>query len=123
MFLRRKRKPEFAEIDTLISESLTIEGNLRGEGTIRADGTVKGDVDLKGDVIIGEKGRVEGNIQADNVLVAGKVEGCITARGRAEILSSGEVHGDITSQVLVVEEGGAFTGTSKMLRTRQEGSN
>ncbi|NSW84594.1 MAG: polymer-forming cytoskeletal protein [Syntrophothermus sp.] len=116
MVLKRKKQREFGDIDTIISHRLTIEGNLHGEGSIRADGIIEGDVDLRGDLIIGDKGTIKGNIQADNVLIAGRVEGSINARGRAEILASGEVQGDITCQALVIEEGGCFTGTSRMLR-------
>lgn len=114
--LKRKKGHEFGNIDTIISSRITIEGNLRGEGSIRTDGLIEGDVDLKGDLVIGEKGAIKGNIRVDNVLIAGKVEGYVNARGRAEILASGEVQGDITSQALVIEEGGCFTGTSRMLR-------
>lgn len=118
---KSSKNPNFNHIETLVSSRVHIKGDLKGEGSARIDGQVEGDIDLKGDLVVGEKGLVKGGIRVDNILVAGVVEGHITARGRAEVVSSGEVVGDIDAGTLVIEEGGIFTGTSRM--PREKGKN
>ena len=55
---------------SLISPSQRIVGNLRSQGEVQIDGTVDGDV-LANTLIIGEKGTINGESVADDVVVRG----------------------------------------------------
>lgn len=116
---KRSRTPEFENIDTVIANQVLIKGRLAAEGSARIDGCVEGEVDIKGDVVLGEKGYIQGNINASNLLIGGKIEGNVITSGRTEILATGEVVGDIAADILVIEEGAIFRGTSKMVREKQ----
>ena len=72
------------------------KGNLRGSGGVRIEGAFEGDIPLRGLVVVGETGRVTcENLRANSVIVAGTVNGCITAE-KLDIRSTGRVWGDVT---------------------------
>lgn len=58
-------------------------------------------------------------VQADNVVVSGRIEGSISAR-RLEIIAGGTVEGDVHIVDLVIEPGGRFNGSSKILVEQAE---
>lgn len=100
--------------DTVIGEGSVFEGRIRSEAGVRIEGAITGDVESSGDVIIGEKGVVKSNISARNIIIAGAVQGNVTAKEKLTILSSGRLNGNTTTASLVIEEGGIFSGSSKM---------
>ena len=102
-------------INTIIGEDVEIEGTIRTTGLIRIDGTLKGEGRCKGPVIIGESGRIQGNITAENVLVAGMVTGNLYVNERLEITETGKIFGDIAAKSLIISEGGILKGKSSML--------
>lgn len=97
-------------IENVIGPTASLKGDLICEGGVRIDGVFVGRVESQGNVIIGEAAKVEAEIRGNNVSVSGAIKGNITAAGRLEILSGGQVLGDITVDSIVVDEGGVFTG-------------
>lgn len=95
---------------SLISENLTIEGNVIGEGEVQIDGVVRGDVRV-GKVTVGETGHVEGAIYAESVEIRGRIIGEITAK-QVRLYATGYVDGDITHEQLAMETGAFFQGRS-----------
>lgn len=98
------------KIENVIGPTASLKGDLICEGGVRIDGVFVGRVESQGNVIIGEAAKVEAEIKGNNVSVAGAVKGNINALGRLEILSGGQVMGDITVDSFVVDEGGVFAG-------------
>lgn len=101
-------------IENVIGPTASVKGDLVCEGGVRIDGVFVGRVESQGNVIVGEAAKVEADVIGNNVSVAGAVKGNITAIGRLEILSGGQVLGDITVDSFIVDEGGVFTGQVKM---------
>lgn len=118
--LNKNSKQDFSGIETIIASKAAITGDVRSEGSLRIDGDLDGRIELKGDLVVGEKGRIKGTITLNNVLVAGRIEGDIKARGKVKIASTGTVFGDVESETFVVEEGGKFQGSCKMIVPIQE---
>jgi len=113
MFRRKRIHPD--STDTLIGEGTVVEGNLKSEASIRIEGRILGDIECKGDVTIGQKGVAHSNIHARNVVIAGHVRGNVTAQQSLAIHSTGRLQGNISTQKLVISEGGVFMGNSKMI--------
>ena len=84
---------------SLISPSLRIVANLRSQGEVQIDGTVDGDV-LANTLIIGEKGTINGESVADDVVVRGRVNGRIRA-GKMQLAKSAHVVGEIRYNISV----------------------
>lgn len=112
----KKKEMDGAEgFDTLIGVHSTFEGNLETEGILRVDGRIKGDLKVSGDVYIGNQAVITGNVHANNVNLAGTVEGNIHAKGVLRILSTARLFGDIHVHSFVADEGGIFQGKCSMV--------
>lgn len=114
MSKERKNFADSEQLDTLIGKEILAEGTLDSEGDIQINGQFKGNIKSHGDVIIAEHAKVKAEIIAINVYVAGEVDGNINATERLEILETGRVNGNVTSQALSIEPGGILKGSSTM---------
>ena len=95
---------------SLLSENLTVEGNIIGEGEVQIDGTVRGDVRVNR-LTIGETGHVEGQVFCETVEVRGRVIGTLSAK-QVRLYGTAYVDGDITHEQLSIETGAFFQGRS-----------
>ena len=95
---------------TVVGRGAQVEGTLVSTESIRIDGQAKGKIAARGDVILSSHSHVEADIRAQNVVSGGTLKGTITARTRTEVAQGGRVEGTIRSKVLVVSEGGLFSG-------------
>jgi len=98
-----------------IDQGVTMEGTLTVTGTFRIDGNVKGNVISDQTLILGENAKVEGQIEGNRVVIAGRYDGVIFAKGRVEIQPKGVVTGEVHSPCLVIDPGGIFDGRCHML--------
>ena len=117
-----KKKPEQTytpsssseRVTTVLGPGINWKGDLRGKGGVRIEGTLEGEIAVRGLVIIGETGRVTcQTFEADNVIVAGAVNGQILAK-KLEIRATGRVYGDVTTQSFSTEEGAFLRGKVTM---------
>ena len=97
-----------------LDRGVKLEGTLELAGTFRIDGEVKGTVRCKERLIVGENGRLEGEIECTIVSVAGKINGKLSGSNRVEILPSGVVEGEVHTPCLVIEAGGVLEGRCHM---------
>lgn len=98
-----------------IDRGVTLEGTLQFTGTFRIDGNVKGNIVSEQTVVLGEGAKVEGQIEGNRVVIAGRFDGVIFAKGRVEIQPKGVVTGEVHSPCLVIDPGGIFDGRCHML--------
>lgn len=120
MLGRKKNEKKLEEakgkVETILGTGTSMDGDINTKGSLRIEGKInKGNIRAEGDVFIGESGEVNTSIEARNVVIAGKVNGNITALKKIEILPSGNLSGDIKSKVLKIEEGAVFNGVSEIL--------
>jgi len=98
---------------SIISEDLTITGNLQSEGEIQIDGTVIGDIQSH-DLLVGETAHIKGEVVAEAIRVHGKVVGQIKALN-VSLAKSAHVVGDILHDNLSIETGAFLEGHCKRL--------
>lgn len=100
--------------ETLIGPGTTVQGSLQLIDSVRIDGKVIGNVQTsqgnRATVAIGPTGEVVGHISAFRVIVAGKVEGNITALERVELSHDCLVQGDISYGSINVQHGARLQG-------------
>lgn len=106
-------------VETIVGVNSEVTGNISSEGSIRVDGKLLGNVSTKGNLIIGEKGFLEGDTVAKNVVVAGNIVGNIRAIDKVEINKTGALEGDMVAKIVVIEDGAKFTGNCKMENSAQ----
>ncbi len=91
---------------TIIGDRISIEGDIRGQENLIIEGTMKGKIALeKHQVTVGPKGRVEGEIHADNVTISGHLVGNIFASGKVKITKEADFSGEIKARSISVEDG------------------
>jgi cytoskeletal protein CcmA (bactofilin family) len=93
-----------------VDASSELEGRLRCKQTLRIDGCIKGEVECEKTVLVGEGARVFASIAADEVQIAGLVEGDIAARRKITLQRTAVVSGDLTTPGIVIEEGAKLKG-------------
>ena len=112
-------KPKGGARETVISNDLTIHGNVSSEGIVRLEGTIIGDMNCTS-LVVENDGAIAGNISADEVKVHGRVEG--TVHGKNVMLhSSAFVEGDIYHQGIGIEMGTQYDGRIKWVKDAEEG--
>ncbi len=101
------------KLETILGSGSELKGELCAQGTVRIDGFMDGDVRAES-VIVGESGRILGNVKARSVVVGGRVDGNIDADEIAELKEKSHVSGEIRAARLSVSEGAVFDGQSRM---------
>ena len=109
------RKSE-QKLETIVGNESTVTGELNIKGTLRVDGVIEGDV-FADWVIVGETGRLHGNVKSRGMVVGGRVEGNIDASEIVELKGKGQVTGEICTTKLAMSEGAFFDGHSVMKKT------
>ncbi len=87
-----------------------VEGKLKCTDSLRIDGKVKGAIECAVKVAIGYSSKINATIEADSVVVAGEVNGDITARSKVTIERTGRVTGNLCTPGIVIQEGAKLEG-------------
>jgi len=98
----------------LISNGTEITGDIRSHGDIRIDGVLIGNLNTKGKVVIGNTGKVKGEVVCKNSEVSGEIEGKINVTQLLTLKISSAIKGDIITNKLSIEPGARFTGNCNM---------
>ncbi len=103
-----RRSPETAEQLTIIGAQLTIDGDVECHGDVQIFGLVEGNV--RGETVIVEYGGlVEGGVFAQKLVVAGSVNGPVTATD-IRVEGTAKIIGNITHNMLTIEPGAILEG-------------
>jgi cytoskeletal protein CcmA (bactofilin family) len=105
---KQSEKPRDGFSINSLSEGSSVTGNLIAVSDLRIDGTVNGNIECSERVIIGETGKVEGDIKSKSAIIQGKLNGSLLVSDSLEVHSKASIHGDITTSKLIVENGAIF---------------
>lgn len=98
----------------VLNSDVEIKGNVKFSGELTFDGKLDGEVSSDGVLNLGDSTVVKGNINAQAVVVRGKVTGNIVAREKIDIKGKAELFGDIKASRLSIEEGVTFVGKTEV---------
>ena len=100
-----------SEPETVIGETLQIEGTLRFERLLRLDGKFEGDLVSTGDLIVGPRGELVGDVRdMADLVVFGKVIGNINV-DHLELCGAASIYGDVTCKTLLMDPTVVLVGT------------
>lgn len=105
------KKKDKDKMIAFLGKDTVFEGKLAFCGMVRIDGIYKGTVAAVGTLIIGESGRVEGDVQTTYAVVNGEIHGNIFATESIEIRAPGKVFGDICAPTVIIHNGVVFEGS------------
>lgn len=106
--------------NNIIGEGSVLKGNLSSSGNVRLEGKVIGDLSSSSKVACGETSVVDGNVVAENAEIAGKVTGKVTVSELLILKSTASIHGDISTDNLIIESGANFNGACSMGKEEPE---
>ena len=113
---------EVGDVVSIIGPGMKITGDCESDGTIRVEGAVEGTVKAAKSVVVGKDGIVVGDITTQDAIVAGRVNGSVTAESRVELQASCRIQGDIRSRRVKLEEGGHKALRTAVMKTIQHKS-
>ena len=93
---------------SVIATDVKITGSIAAGNDVQINGLVEGDVQCV-HLAIGEGGKVIGKISAEEVTLAGAVEGPIAAT-KVELLATAQVSGDVSYREIRIELGARISG-------------
>lgn len=119
---RNEPSKELGDVVSIVGPGMKIVGDCSSDGTIRVEGKVEGSVKAGKSVVVGKDGKVKGDISTQDAIIAGEVNGSVTADSRIELQSTCRVQGDIRSRRVKLDEGGRVDGQLHMGATAAGGS-
>ncbi|MEO6515727.1 MAG: polymer-forming cytoskeletal protein [Steroidobacteraceae bacterium] len=124
MFRRQQKSGPL--IDTLVSASTRIQGDLQFSGGLHLEGAVAGNVRAASDaasrLVISETAVVEGSVVAHMVELHGTVLGDIQARGRVVLGPRARVEGNLHYGTIEMAAGAHIKGKLIKLTGSEAGS-
>ena len=112
---RRKYSQESSLWAGFLDKAVRLEGTMEINGTLRLEAHVKGTIISSQTLMLGDNAHVEGQIEGNHVMISGRFDGVIFAKGRVEIQAKGVVTGEVHSPCMVIDPGGIFDGRCHML--------
>jgi cytoskeletal protein CcmA (bactofilin family) len=94
----------------VINRESRFEGVLSGKGNYVVMGTVVGDARLQGTVMIHADAQWTGDIDADVIIVSGRLHGAARARRQIEVTQTGCVTGTLSGPFIAIEETASIEG-------------
>ncbi len=95
-----------------------IEGTIRSDNSVRVDGIIKGKLICKNTLTVGLNGEIEGEIEAKNAIIGGKIKGKIKIAEKLVLESKSILIGELKASKLIIDEGAVFEGLSDMGRKK-----
>ena len=101
-------------VDTLIGQGCEINGDVLFSGGLHVDGTIRGNVIAEGGdsavLIVTEKGQIEGEVRAPNIVLNGVAIGDVWASTCVELAPKARVNGNIYYERIEMALGAEVNG-------------
>jgi excisionase family DNA binding protein len=104
------------EVEKVLDVDASMQGTLifKDSVNLKINGRFEGVLNTKGSLMIGEQATVSADITGESIVIAGKVEGNVTALKSLKLIAPARLSGDIKTPSLSIAEGAIFDGHSKM---------
>lgn len=106
-----------ADLQTVIDETISVDGIIQGEEDLILEGSMKGRVELEKHIFtVGQKGRFDGDVCARDVVVKGCLKGSINAIDNLRISENADFFGEAKSKTISIEGGALVKGVFEIAR-------
>lgn len=110
MFNKDNKPEKFKDAETIIGASIKVKGNFNGQGDIVIEGSLEGSLKTEANVFIGEKAKVNANVEANEALINGEISGNIKIKNYLAIGKTAKIMGDVQCGEISIERGASITG-------------
>jgi cytoskeletal protein CcmA (bactofilin family) len=97
---------------SFIAADCSIQGKVVSSGDVKVDGIINGHIEVEGCLTLSPTAKVNADIKARIVRIAGELHGNIQAGELTELMATACVYGDIATASFKVERGARFVGSS-----------
>lgn len=111
---RAERRSGGGSSASVIGPGTTVVGSITMDDDLQIDGRLDGSVSTEGSVTVTDRGTVDGDIEAAEVVISGRVDGTIRVDQVARFRSGCQVTADVHTPSITVEEGGVVDGRLTM---------
>jgi cytoskeletal protein CcmA (bactofilin family) len=94
----------------LIGATMRITGDIYAKDEIQLNGEVTGSLKCDHRLTIGESGKADASLEADEVVIGGTVKGNVEAAKRIVLRKGANLVGDVKTAGIVIEDGAYFRG-------------
>ncbi len=113
--MKANKKPNYERPATVIGKDAIIEmGNLKSKSSVQINGVLQGDATVDASLVVGQGGKLSGNAKASFILVAGLIEGNVTATEQLHLTKTGVINGDVECDSIIIDDGAVLNGGCKM---------
>ncbi len=116
----RNKKKEQAPIKIEHEKVLDVDASMQGSMTfrdpvnLRINGKFEGNLDTRGSLTIGQNAEVQADIIGEDIIVAGKVIGNVTASNSLSLTATAHLSGNIRTPRLDISSGALLQGKCDM---------
>ena len=103
-------------IATTLGSETDFSGTMRFSTSLKIDGKFEGEIESTGFLYIEQGADVKANIKVRSIVVGGIVRGNVIATEKLEMLSTGQVFGNVTTAKLKIADGVVFEGKCEMIK-------
>jgi cytoskeletal protein CcmA (bactofilin family) len=114
MLFKRRIQDSSNAPTTYVAASTKIVGTITGKGAYVFCGAVEGNCEIEGPLTLAAGAHWRGTVKASDIVVAGVVEGDVSAAQRVEILGTARVTGSLSGNSIAVAEGAIIEGEIKV---------
>ena len=108
------KKIRSSKIDTLIGQSIELDGDLNFSGGLHLDGKVNGNVTAeKGSnsvLVVSEQGQISGDVNVPYAVINGTIKGNVYAGEKLELSNKACINGNVHYNVLEMASGASVNG-------------
>ena len=103
-----------------IGPSISIKGEVHAQEPLTIAGHVDGTIDVSGHALtVTESATVDADIMAQTIVIAGKVDGHLSAEERIVVQQTATVSGEVSAPALTVHDGATVQGKFEIAGHRQ----
>jgi cytoskeletal protein CcmA (bactofilin family) len=115
-------KIKSSKIETLVGQSIEINGDVKFSGGLHLDGKIIGNVHAEDGensvLVVSERGCIEGDVSVSYAIINGTVKGNVYASEKLELSGKAQVFGDVHYNLLEMASGSEVNG--KMVHDKRE---
>ena len=101
-------------ITTVLADDLHISGTITFKSSLMIKGRLDGEIVSEGLLIVGPTAKVNAKVTTKNLVSHGEVTGDVTASEQVVLTKTATQTGNITTRDIVVESGSLFNGSITM---------
>ncbi len=114
--MRKTGNSNTRKIGTILGETTIFSGVMNFTDSLKINGNFEGEIISTGFLYVDVGAVVNADIEVDSIVIAGVVRGNIVASSHVEMMSGGQVYGNVRTSRLRISDNVVFEGKCEMIK-------